>query len=406
MAAVGAMAAWSPPLARVGQSPSHRPVRVLIAPVTLRAVLATAGAWRLIEAGGRAIAAAEQDREWIVERSERGFRLTWPGGGSTGWTTTGMRLEAADADATWGLAGRQYRGAAELHWADTALLVVNRIDVEDYLRGVVPLEIGTRAPQDHAAVEAQAVAARSFTYSRMLGAGARDWDLTATETDQVYGGVGAETFIGDLAVAATAGWVLTVNGRVVIAPYHAACGGATTTPSAAWRGGADDYLRSVSDLVPGSDRAWCEISPRFAWERRIALDTLIRDVVQYAPAYVGPAASRVGDVTDLAVAMEGDQRVTRLVLMTDQGTLELRGTEIRLVLRPDGSDLLPSTRFSVDRVSHGPSGRASAWLFRGRGNGHGVGMCQWGAIGRARAGHDFRAILKAYYPGASLSRAP
>jgi len=349
---------------------------------------------------------ADRDREWIVERGDRGYRLTWPGGGSTEWTIAGLTLDAADAEATWGLGGRHYRGRVDLRWADSAVLVVNRVDVEDYLRGVVPLEIGTRAPEDHAAVEAQAVAARSFTYSRMLVAGSRDWDLTALETDQVYGGVGAETFIGDLAVAATAGWVLAVNGRVVIAPYHSACGGATATPEEAWRGGRNDYLRSVSDLVPGTERAWCEISPRFAWERRMTVDTLVRNIVRYAPEFVGPTAARVRDLVDISTSTAGDRRVVLLTLGTDQGALELHGNEARFVLRPDGSELLPSTRFTVEREFRGPAGRVSAWLLQGRGNGHGVGMCQWGAIGRARAGHDFRAILKAYYPGADLTRAP
>src|SRR6202040_3210351 len=109
------------------------------------------------------------------------------------------------------------------------LLVVNRLPVEDYLRGVVPLELGTLGPAEGAALEAQAVAARSYTYVRLddpdTPAGGRRYDLLATVTDQVYGGAGVETPLADTAVAATVDEVIMYGGHVVNAPYHAACGG-------------------------------------------------------------------------------------------------------------------------------------------------------------------------------------
>jgi stage II sporulation protein D len=94
-----------------------------------------------------------------------------------------------------------------------------------------------------------------------------------------------------------------------------------------------------------------------------------------------------------------------LVIATGSGDITLRANDIRYVLRPVGAELLPSTVISVT-PERGPSGALTALVVRGRGNGHGVGLCQWGAIARARAGDDFRAILKAYYPGADLTRAP
>ena len=76
---------------------------------------------------------------------------------------------------------------------------------------------------------------------------------------------------------------------------------------------------------------------------------------------------------------------------------------MRFVLRSVGGDLLPSTYFSLEPVI-GRDGRLMQLTVRGTGNGHGVGMCQWGAIGRARAGQDVRTILRTYYPGTTLAR--
>jgi stage II sporulation protein D len=89
---------------------------------------------------------------------------------------------------------------------------------------------------------------------------------------------------------------------------------------------------------------------------------------------------------------------------TDKGIFTLRGNDIRYVMRVPGGEMLPSTYFSVEpEVRDGALARVT---FRGQGYGHGVGMCQWGAIGRARAGQSFRAILGTYYPGTSVGSVP
>ena len=214
------------------------------------------------------------------------------------WKKTGpLSLELESGEVMW--QQKSYRGVLSYVATDTALVIVNRVDVEEYLRGVVPLEIGARQTSDHAAVEAQAVAARSFTYTRMLSGVSRPFDLRATESDQVYGGVSAETFWGDLAVAATAGWVLSYRGTVVTAPYHSACGGSTALPSETWRGGQDGYLRSVSDTSPRTGRPWCDLAPRAQWERRVAIADLSNSLERNARAYttVPPgAAASIRDV--------------------------------------------------------------------------------------------------------------
>ena len=97
----------------------------------------------------------------------------------------------------------------------------------------------------------------------------------------------------------------------------------------------------------------------------------------------------------------GSGRVGALVFRTDRGDVTIRARDVRAVLGDARGAILSSTYFSVDREAHS-GGRVTGLTLRGNGNGHGVGMCQWGAIGRARAGQDARTILQHYYPGTAV----
>jgi SpoIID/LytB domain len=120
--------------------------------------------------------------------------------------------------------GKRYRGELVISQGDNGLLVVNRLGVESYLRGVVPLEIGDRKPGEEAAVQAQAVAARSYSYIHMQDAGNRGFDMYGSTQDQVYGGVDAEKPMSDDAVSSTHGMVVRYAGRIINTPYSSTCG--------------------------------------------------------------------------------------------------------------------------------------------------------------------------------------
>ena len=405
LALLGAIAATSAATPeRSAQNPSSRPARVLLGSVPHELPLPGTEKWKLVDEGRRVVASGESTSRWSILRDGRRLRVIHADAPASPWIEGTLSLETGSGEVTW--QQKSYRGVLTLVATDSALLVVNRVDVEEYLRGVVPLEIGARLTSDHAAAEAQAVAARSYTYTRMLAGGQRAFDLRATESDQVYGGVAAETFWGDLAVAATAGWVLSFRGQVVTGPYHSACGGSTALPSETWRGGQDGFLRAVGDTNPTTGRAWCDISPRAQWERRIPAGELATSIERYARSYTtvpGGATTSLRDVRVEGRTPRG--RARAVVLATAAGEVTLRANEIRYVLRPPGGELLPSTSITISTEQAG-DGTLRTVVVKGRGNGHGVGMCQWGAIARARAGADFRAILKAYYPGADLTRAP
>ena len=293
---------------------------------------------------------------------------------------------------------------------DSGILVVNLLPIEDYLRGVVPIEIGERGASERAAVEAQAVAARSYTITRVRtarqGLGrSTDFDLIASVGDQVYGGRDAERPQADIAVRNTAGLVLTYLGRVVTAPFSSTCGGESAAAEEVWRSDGEAHLRRVSDRIGTSDRYYCDIAPRFAWTRALTARELDATVQRYLRAYAEVPPGGPGRVVDVAIdGRTPSGRAAQVVIRTEQGTYRVRGNEARSVLRTAGGETLNSSYFSVTVESS--AGRLSRAVFRGNGYGHGVGMCQWGAIGRARAGQDVRSILRTYYPGTTIGAIP
>jgi stage II sporulation protein D len=277
--------------------------------------------------------------------------------------------------------------------------------MEEYLRGVVPLEIGGRSTDMRAAAQAQAVAARSFARGRLGGSPARGYDVTGTTQDQVYGGVEAEHGLTDAAVRDTAGLVLLAGARRVSAPYHSTCGGSTAEPPEVWRASPEAHLQRVSDRAPGGGH-FCDAAPRFRWTRTFGVDELPRLLDRHLGAYATVPAGGVGAVEELVVEQTTPSgRAGVLAVVTRRGTFRLRGNEIRQVLRARGGEILNSTYFSVRRMPTRGGDASSFATFDGAGYGHGVGMCQWGAIGRARAGQDFRTILRTYYPGTSVGYA-
>jgi len=386
--------------ARSARDASERTVRILLAGKQPVVRLTTEFAWRMFAADGVTLLALPEPRErWVLEQDGRVVSARREDSRAVPRRESPIVIRPTDPGGTISFNGRRWRGELLVSAGDDGLVVVNRLRMDDYLRGVVPLEIGTTSAADAAAVEAQAVTARSYAVSR-LGDAPRGFDLTATTQDQVYGGADAETRLGNVSVEATQGLVLLYGGRVANAPYHANCGGNTAAPQDSWRAAAEPYLQRVSDQIPGTTRYYCDNAPRFRWTRTFSSDELRQAIGRYVRTLPGGAGG-IGAVTSVAVgAVTPAGRVGTLTVDTDRGRWTLRGNEIRSALRTPAGELLYSTYFSVDVVP----GRAGVerLILKGGGNGHGVGMCQSGAIGRARAGQDFRTILRTYYPGTTV----
>lgn len=395
------------PVSRAGDGPLLR-VALRVAPDSV--VLGAGTDWRVLDDTEGVLVRTRAADRWTVQRRAGRLRAAHADGSVTGWHADPL-TQRAEAGGAVLVDGKAYRGALQLVPTDSGILVVNVVALEDYLRGVVPLEIGgTRGAEDEPAVEAQAIAARSYAAERLLAARAGRprhprYDLLATTADQVYGGVAAERPLSNDAVAHTAGLVLLLDGRVASAPYHSTCGGRTVSAAEAWRGSGAPHLREVSDRVPGTDRYYCDLAPRFAWTRAFTASELDAVMARYLASVSAVGPRGPGRVTDVAVAdVASSGRVATLLVRATGGSYRVRGADARTLLRSSAGEALNSAYFSVAVERDGAQLRRV--VLRGRGYGHGVGMCQWGAIGRARAGQDVRSILATYYPGTSIGPIP
>jgi stage II sporulation protein D len=276
---------------------------------------------------------------------------------------------------------RSYRGRLLLFRStDGDLAVVNVLGLEDYLLGVVPCEIGPINVRTLEAAKAQAVAARSFTMTRLGRRKGLGHDLFDSYLrDQEYRGIERETELSRRAVTVTRGEVLEYEDRICEALYHGNCGGVTAN-------GSQPYLRSVPD-TPGHRRgskAYCSEKPSSSWQT-----SLRRDSLDAVASRLSGKRCRVR-----AVSLETDResgRVKCLQFATDHGSLRVPGSDFRMAMG------LRSTAFTVSI-----QGRTAS--FKGRGWGHGSGMCQDGAIAMAQAGASYRDILQQYYSGVSLAK--
>lgn len=378
---------------------ARRSVRIALVSRAAEVRLTSSEPWRLYAADGRTLLAVTQAGErWVLERDGRRVSARREDSHPVTLRDSPVIARPMDARGAVSFNGRRWRGELRVSASEGGLQVVNHVALDDYLRGVVPLEIGTTAQADMAAAEAQAVTARSYAMTH-VGARDRGYDMLASVADQVYGGVNAETALGNRAVESTTGLVLMYDGRVVNAPYHAACGGSTAEPQDVWRASAEPYLKRVSDQVPGSTRFYCDRAPKYRWTKIYSGDELRATLSRYLRTLPGGGAvGTVKGVTVTGATPAG--RVSTLTVDSDRGAWTVRGDAIRSALRSPSGDLLYSTYFSLDMVTDG--GGVRSLTVHGGGNGHGVGMCQAGAIGRARAGQDFRTILRTYYPGTTV----
>lgn len=379
-------------------------VRVAVAWRLQNAAFNATAPWTIEYAGGGgSIARVQPGVTWSVQASGRMLRVAREGGEPLPPRGTTVIIRPVSTEDAVFFAGKRYRGELRVFPTDTGLLVLNRVGVEDYLRGVVPLEIGNRPASELAAAEAQAITARSYVYVRVRSRRAAQYDILSDVREQVYGGVEAERATTDAAIRATAGLGLFYGGELVDAPYHSTCGGATAAVSEVWRSRADlPYLRAVSDRIPGTDRYWCEASGSFRWSRTLEEGELNAAISRYLRQYAAGVPADPGSVRDLtAGARTASGRLGSVTIVTTHGRYQVRGNDIRFVLRA-GERILNSTSITVETVRARDGARM--FVLRGTGNGHGVGMCQWGAIGRARAGQTAREILAAYYVGTTVAQ--
>ncbi|NOK04368.1 MULTISPECIES: SpoIID/LytB domain-containing protein [unclassified Myxococcus] len=311
-----------------------------------------------------------------------------------------------------GFEDRTFRGALQLVVDRSGqLAVVNVVPLEDLLKGLVPAEIFARAHSE--ALKAQAVTARGEVLAKVGIKHLADPYLLCSEQHcAVYRGRTGEAASTTAAVEATRGeGLFSEDGRLVDSVYSAVCGGHTEDNDVVWGGPPDPSLRGRPDVIgpvgahplPASLERWlttanlpaaCRLSSfaqpsKFRWEKRFTAEQVDTRLKRLG----------VGRVQALALTDRGvSGRAAVLTVSGDKGATQVRGElNIRRLFGMLNSSM------AVVEAERDAGGRLTGWLFRGGGWGHGVGMCQTGAIGRAEAGQRYQDILRHYFNGATVA---
>ncbi len=304
------------------------------------------------------------------------------------------------------LNGRPYRGELEVllnedpagPGSGKPLWVLNTVRLEDYLKGVVPAEIGSLGREEFEALKAQAVAARTYAISRLGQYHEGAYDLKSSVEDQVYAGVEGENALVSEAIRETEDLILTHRGEPIHAYYHSNCGGMTEHIERVWDKPEESYLVPVED-------DYCGWSRNFAWEETWDRSVLESSLSAYLDTLVAFPDEGFGTLEDLEVwSRSPSGRIEVLEATTSTGKYRIFKDKIRWAMRRGNNRnlILESTLFDLE-MDRGADGEIRSVKAKGRGNGHGVGMCQTGVIGMARQGYDFWEILSHFYRGAELT---
>ncbi|WP_170291925.1 SpoIID/LytB domain-containing protein [Heliobacterium mobile] len=338
--------------------------------------------------------------------------------------------------------GKKYRGSLRVYYlrsqGTNSLALINVIDMESYLNGVVGMEIGSGAPEE--AIKAQALASRTYALQQR---DRRDsfgyyYDVQATQSSQVYQGIAGETPRVTQLVNATRGQVVTYDGKLIEAVFHSNSGGQTEDARYVWNSDVP-YLRGV----PAPEDKYAEemkgsAALAYHWRKPVTAR-------QLAGQTLSLTGKDPGDVKSLRIAETSPSgRVTRLEVIGTKGIISVDKTKVRQLvdtpstkftisgsggsgsadlqvlsngssgvtkttvattgsyqLKSSGLAVLTATATAISAEGtttlSGSSSTANEFILDGYGFGHGVGMSQWGAMGLAKAGKKYNDIIEHYY---------
>lgn len=305
------------------------------------------------------------------------------GAGGTGSLTGGGGQNLVTL--TDGAGSKRYRGSLEFQVEEGKITAVNELNIEDYLRGVVPAEMPSAWPAE--ALKAQAVAARNYALQREQASRSRGYSLSNDQYSQVYKGYDAETPATNRAVEETRGMVMLSGGSLITAFFHASSGGFIEDCQDVWLNPLG-YLKAREDPYDRNDR-------HYNWQVRYTAGQLAEQLKA-----AGYDFSKVEDLVELGRTSSG-ARVERLLVKGRGASGEpcqveiYNADKVRLALG------LKSALFTIDKTYDQDKNLAQVQI-RGSGWGHGVGLSQWGARGMASQGYNFQDILQYYYSGISL----
>jgi stage II sporulation protein D len=284
------------------------------------------------------------------------------------------------ADGPISIKGKSYAGSISLQKSGDKFVIVNYLDLEDYLQGVVKNEMSAKWPME--ALKSQTVLARTYAAQKIQKPRTDFYDLAATVDDQVYSGYGDKDPAIDQAIKETSGEVLYFESGLAEVFYHSCCGGQTEAAEYVWAAVGRPYLKSIKC-------AFCQECPYYFWrfpEKGSANGAL----------FAGELGYDGEEVEDMTVKeLSPSNHVLKVTVKFKGGhTTEISGSDFRVRMGRDG---VRSTLFKVQKEPDG-------FVIFGSGSGHGVGLCQWGARGMADQNKTYREILDFYFPGTTIKK--
>ncbi len=294
--------------------------------------------------------------------------------------------------------------------------LVNTVPLETYIRGVLPHEIGINAPM--AAMEAQAIIARTYALRNVRRFAVDNYQLCADTHCQVYQGLSGVAKNTDQAIAATRGQILTYNNKIVDALYSSTTGGVTANFSDIWNGEDRPYLKPTIDapnnniwdlsrqnladdqnfqkfinLKTGFNESTWDV---FRWHKETDINQITKDLQKFLKSKKSPYSNfqKINAMSIVERSTSG--RVLKLAVKTDIGVFTLHKDEVRSAFAAP-----VSTLFYIQPLN---KGQKNIWgyAFIGGGLGHGVGLSQTGAQNLAKLGWSSTKILEFYYPGTKI----
>lgn len=289
---------------------------------------------------------------------------------------------------------KPYHGSLRLvNRPDRGLMAINVVELEDYLQGVITGEMPSLWPM--AALKAQAIAARTYALYRARGRSGWDYDVAAGTGDQVYAGIAGENTSSREAARQTRGVILLYDWKILPAYYHSVCGGHTA---------GNKVIFDGEDITPlaGIDCPWCDpkmqgpggakVEKYYRWQMKVPQAELLAALAKQGIKL--DSIESIAPVRPDAGGHAGDVDIRPGPATLPARAVRMTADKFRSLI---GYSKLMSPSFTCAKVG-------DAFVISGRGYGHGVGMCQWGARGMAAAGFSAKAILEKYYPGADIVR--
>ncbi len=295
-----------------------------------------------------------------------------------------------------------YKGKIILRLSDEGKLsLINSVDLESYLKSVVSGEMPSSKKGYLEALKAQAICARTYALNKMNARIHQPFDVYGDINDQVYAGLNRQTKLATQAVEATRGVVLQYQDTLAQIYFHSTCGGISEDPADLWgQKNSPPYLKVRKDVL--GDQFACRISPSYRWQRRFSfrqIDSLFARRFNYS-FLTRPVTDTLHLQCRFKVLQRtGSGRVKQLQISYADTTVTLQNFEIRSFFSKFNQGALPSLLFTLSSEDD------SVLVINGGGYGHGIGLCQWGALNMSLQGFKYYDILvNQYFPGTYLKR--